>query len=91
MVSRLAQMIEVDMDEIAQQHLDTVAARVAQVLGAIEADLSTMTAAGTAVLVEYPEVRKSVTRMLRSVKETSKKLQAEVEGQFPQTEQLGSI
>jgi CO/xanthine dehydrogenase Mo-binding subunit len=79
------------VNEAAQKHFTTIAAIVGEVLGAIEADLSTMTAPDTAVLNKYPEFGETVTTVLTRAEGSLELLQVEAEGTTEWARRLGYI
>lgn len=73
----LTSIIETKFDELVQKRSKSRAGIVAGVLDSIKADLSTMMAPKPAILTKYPVFARSVTRMIKSAKETLEMLQDE--------------
>jgi hypothetical protein len=84
-------MISANVDENAQRHFCAIAAIFDDVVAAIEADLSTITAPDTAVLEKYPEFGARVTKLVGTAETSLKSLQAEAEGAVDWAQQLGYI
>lgn len=84
-------MINTNVNESTQKHLNTIETIVDGALSAIEADVSTMTAPDTAVLEKYPGFGKTVAEMLGRAEESLKLLQAEAGRATEWAQQRGYI